>query len=103
MLTTGLLARASGDLPPSTFARDYTSRLVYAIQPAPRVSFDGGAGYASRKKPRGPLPGRSNNRVVDVFGEAVDEVGEDGDKEEMPTLAHRAGVNAIAVEQFEGR
>ncbi|RKU49453.1 hypothetical protein DL546_007602 [Coniochaeta pulveracea] len=74
-----LLERSTGNLGPNAFARLETTRLLHSFRPAPRFRFDGGE--------RG------------VAGD-----NEDGDEDTQISLwAHQAGVNALALERFDGR
>lgn len=80
MLTTDLLERNAGITSPFGFAQKQTTRLIHALQPAPRVSFDG--------KPR-TLEDRSAS-----YG---------NERSLSDVVAHKSGANAIAVERYEGR
>jgi DNA excision repair protein ERCC-8 len=81
-----LLNRAQGSMSPLAFQVAHTSRLVQLLEPAPGIRFADrhvsssveGAGYR--------IP-ESVPRAV-----SVDEM-----------LAHRAGVNVLAIDQHEGR
>ena len=87
-----LLSRVQGYIGAPSLQRYYTARLLQAIQPAPSVAFDGSA--------------------IAGIGGAVEEerkshkrkIHQDDDKEEVWNKpAHRTGVNAIAIDKFEGR
>jgi len=88
MLATSLLSRSLADISPRDFARAQNNRLIHALQPAPRVRFNGDAG--------GSAPGKDAIRRRDREDDDSDEEGE-------TVFAHRAGVNAITVDRFEGR
>ncbi|KAI1344894.1 WD40 repeat-like protein [Xylariaceae sp. FL0016] len=76
-----LLDRSTGSLGPNVFARLQTTQLLTSFQPAPQFRFDGGeragtalrAGETSSQHPASPI------------------------------WAHKAGVNALALERFDGR
>lgn len=78
-----LFARALGTVGPETVQRAEPSRRLHAIQPAPDIEFDG----------RGPQPttydGDQQSKSRGAIGEEI--------------RAHRAGVNCIAIDRFEGR
>lgn len=86
MLTSDLLTRSTGLTSTGDFARSQNARLIHALQPAPRVRFAGEA---------------------EAGNHAVGSRGDDGsdDNEEVATgaVAHKAGVNCITVDKFEGR
>jgi len=86
MLATSLLSRSLADITPHSFARAQNNRLIHALQPAPRVRFNGDAGADVSSKQR-----RKENE------------DDDSDEEGETVSAHRAGVNAITVDRFEGR
>lgn len=77
-----LLGRALGTAGPEALQRAELSRRLHAIQAAPGVQFDG------------------HDRQHVAAG--VQAVGNLGDAGEHP-LAHKAGVNCIAIDRFEGR
>jgi DNA excision repair protein ERCC-8 len=78
-----LFDRSTGSLKPNAFARLQSTRLIYDIQQAPNHKFDGG----------------ENSRVDSetVSTEA------DVDNDNVKACAHLAGINALVVDQFEGR
>lgn len=76
-----LYSRSLGSLGPHAFARVQTARLVHALQPCPRLQFDGGEKEAA-------LPD------ADDSGEEVDT--------KPKTWAHQAGANALALD-VDGR
>lgn len=88
MLTTSLLSRSLAQTSPRDLARAQNSRLIHALQPAPRVRFEGEAS------------GRAE-AVGDGTGEPDD--SNDDEAGVRTVFAHRAGVNAITVDKFEGR
>ncbi|KAL9096154.1 MAG: hypothetical protein Q9165_001677 [Trypethelium subeluteriae] len=75
-----LLNRATGSISPQSLERAHATRLLHALQPSPTVLFS--------PEP-GPRQETSNNRSH----EARKRTG----------VAHKAGVNAIAIDRFEGR
>lgn len=76
-----ILNRALGSISPTTFHVAQTTRLVHHLEPAPGIRF------ASRKPQQAGC---------------TKEDGDAGDiKNEI--LAHRSGVNVLAIDQFEGR
>ncbi|KAL9632785.1 MAG: hypothetical protein Q9164_005104 [Protoblastenia rupestris] len=77
-----LLARASGTLSQRSFEQAETSNLLHSIEAAPAIRFDGSDG-------RIPV---THNRP-----------GEVGDVEKHAVWAHRAGVNCLTIDRFEGR
>ncbi|EAW10418.1 WD repeat protein [Aspergillus clavatus NRRL 1] len=74
-----LLNRTLGSITPSTFHVAQTTRLVHQLEPAPRIRF------SSQKT----VPGGQSDYDLGAF---------DGD-----IVAHRAGVNVLAVDQNDGR
>ena len=77
-----LLERSEGNLGPNAFARLESSRLLSSFGAAPLFRFDGGEGGTS---------------IVGGGGEGSS-VGKKAD-----IWAHQAGVNALALERFDGR
>ncbi|CAK7231981.1 hypothetical protein SCUCBS95973_008107 [Sporothrix curviconia] len=81
-----LLERAAGGLGQNAFARRHCSDLLHAFRPAPRLRFDGGE--------------QGTNIAVDGGGASSASLSrEDG----RDLWAHQAGVNAMALERFDGR
>ncbi|PMD57098.1 WD40 repeat-like protein [Hyaloscypha bicolor E] len=76
-----LFDRSSGNLGPPAFARIQTSALVLAIQPAPRLRFNGGEKEAA---------------IEDDTSEGVGSQAEPST--ETKIWAHQAGVNALALD-----
>ncbi|KAL8773216.1 MAG: hypothetical protein Q9209_001892 [Squamulea sp. 1 TL-2023] len=78
-----LFARALGSVGPEAIQQAELSRRLHAIQPVPDIKFDG----------HGPQPttndGDQHNRSRGAIGNEI--------------RAHRAGVNCIAIDRFEGR
>lgn len=78
-----LFARALGNIGPEAVQRIELSRRLRAIQPTPEIEFDGRGSQLT----------------------TIDSVQKDGQrggtKDEI--RAHRAGVNCIAIDPFEGR
>lgn len=81
-MTSNLFGRALGSISPQTLQKAETSRLLHSLQAAPSIRFDGSDGAA---------PARAQRRS--------------GDEEDRPDSiwAHRAGVNSLAIDRFEGR
>ena len=80
-MTSNLLGRALGIVSPQALQQAETSRLLHSLQAAPGIRFNGGDGAAAEAS--------SQN------------VGDEG--EQKDTWAHRAGVNCLTVDRFEGR
>jgi len=76
-----LFDRSSGNLSPETFARIQTSTLVRAIQPGPRLRFNGGEKAAS-------LENDADNTVDSQVESSA----------ETRIWAHQAGANALALD-----
>ena len=78
---SNLFGRALGTISPQALQRAETSRLLYSLQAAPGIRFDG-----SDRPVRHSTSG-------------------DGDKEgqEEGIWAHRTGVNCLTIDGFEGR
>lgn len=72
-----ILNRALGSITPTTFHVAQTTRLVHHLEPAPGIRF------SSRKQANTPE--------------------EDGGDAENEILAHKSGVNVLAIDQYEGR
>ena len=73
-----LFGRALGTFSPAAFQRAELSRLLHALEAAPAVRFDGS----------------------DISSEST-EPGSGGDKGDR--WAHRAGLNCITIDKFEGK
>ncbi len=80
-MTSNLFGRALGYVSPQALQRAETSRLLDSLEAAPSVRFDGSDGAASTKAQR---------------------TG-DGEAESGGIWAHKAGVNSLAIDRFEGR
>lgn len=80
-MTSNLFGRALGSISPHALQKAETSRLLSCLQTTPGVRFDGSDGAAATKVQR--------NR------DEEDELG--------GLWAHKAGVNCLAVDRFEGR
>lgn len=82
-MTSNLFGRALGFISPQALQKAETSRLLHSLQAAPSVRFDGSDGAA---------PARAQQR-------------RNGDEEDRldGIWAHRAGVNSLAIDRFEGR
>ncbi|KAL8784712.1 MAG: hypothetical protein Q9213_003808 [Squamulea squamosa] len=78
-----LFARALGTVGPEAIQRAELSRRLYAIQPAPDIEFDGRGSHSMTND------GDQQNRSRGAMGDEI--------------RAHRAGVNCIAIDRFEGR
>lgn len=76
-----LLSRSLGSIGPQSLQRAETNRLLHAIQPAPDIRFDG-----------------SDDAVTSVPTPTAG-----GDGALYDTWAHKAGVNALVIDGFEGR
>lgn len=73
-----LFDRSTGSLGPKAFARIQTSYLIHAIQPAPRLRFDGGEKETLPVDDDGnPLPLAAGETKI---------------------WAHQAGANALAID-----
>lgn len=81
-----LFERATGGLGANTFAKLETVRLLRSFRPAPRFRFDGGEKGAA-----------VNN------GEGSSSSANPNDDQKSNMWAHQAGVNALALERFDGR
>lgn len=80
-MTSNLFGRSLGILSPQILQRAETSRLLLALEAAPGVRFDSTDGSAQQHNKR---------EKIEV------------NKEES-VWAHRAGVNSLAIDRFEGR
>ncbi|KAK3328525.1 WD40-repeat-containing domain protein [Cercophora scortea] len=85
-----LFERSTGNIRPNVFAGLETTRVLSSFRPAPRFRFDGGGGGGAS------APGDSrepeDGSVTGVTGEGSTSI-----------WAHPAGVNALALERFDGR
>ncbi|PWY87147.1 WD repeat protein [Aspergillus sclerotioniger CBS 115572] len=81
-----LLNRALGSISPSTFHVAQTSRLIQHLEPAPGIRF------SSRKD----IP--AGDRARNGSPAAITQLGLDGE-----IFAHKAGVNVLAIDQYDGR
>ena len=75
-----LFNRAIGNVSPQAFQRAQTTQLLHGLQPAPEVSF--GAEPSSENEP-------SSTHIHTI--------------QKASHVTHKAGVNAIAIDRFEGR
>lgn len=80
-MTSNLLGRALGSISPHAVQKAQTSRLLNSLQAAPGIRFDGSTGAALTKAQQ----------------------HEDEEDELSEVWAHKAGVNCLAVDRFEGR
>ncbi len=114
MLTTSLLSRALGTASPFSVAQIHTSRLLLAIQPAPGVRFvstvdaqpkHGGNADAPTATGLGDsVRGVMSRRDIALSNAGMELTSSDAAvEEEHEVKAHRAGVNAVVVDKFEGR
>lgn len=78
-----LFDRLTGDLGPQAFGRIQTSQLLHAIQPAPRLRFDGGEQEL--------VPSTAPGNLDPQKSEA-----------ERKLWSHQAGVNALSID-IDGR
>jgi DNA excision repair protein ERCC-8 len=78
-----LFDRSTGSIRPKAFARLQLTQLLYGIQQAPSHQFDGGESF-------------------EVGSETVRR-GANIDSDNVKACAHLAGINALVVDQFEGR
>lgn len=78
--------RAVGILGPDSFARLETARLLHNFRPAPQHRFDGG----------------QKGTAIDNIASSLDRsaLGKD---QQTSVWAHQAGVNALALERFDGK
>lgn len=80
-MTSNLLGRSLGIVSPKALQEDETSRLLHSLQAAPGIKFDG-----------------SDGPVQDPSSSDEEEEGRGNS-----IWAHRAGVNCITIDRFEGR
>lgn len=80
-MTSNIFGRALGSISPQALQKAETSRLLSSLQAAPGIRFDGSDRAA-------PTKAQQN-------GDEGDELG--------GIWAHKAGVNCLAVDKFEGR
>lgn len=81
-----LFERATGGLGANAFARLETTRLLRSFRPAPQFRFDGGEKGAAVDS------GTGNSSPADPSTDRKSSL-----------WAHQAGVNALALERFDGR
>lgn len=81
-----LFERATGGLGTNAFAKLETTRLLRSFRPAPQFRFDGGEKGAAVDNGEG----RSNSAKPNTDSKSN-------------IWAHQAGVNALALERFDGR
>lgn len=77
-----LFDRSTGNLGPRAFARIQTSQLVHAIEPAPRLRFNGG----------------EKEVALNDDDAAQSSVAPAADAAESKIWAHQSGVNALALD-----
>ena len=78
-----LFERSTGNLGPNAFARLQTTQLLRSFRPAPHFRFNGGE--------------------TGVSGNAASDDESPGGPAAVSLWAHQAGVNALALERFDGR
>lgn len=81
-----LFERATGALGPNAFAKLEITRLLRSFRPAPQFRFDGG----------------EKGAAVDN-GQDSSDPANPNDDHKKDIWAHQAGVNALALERFDGR
>lgn len=86
-MTSNLLGRALGTTSAQDVATIETSRLLRCLQAAPGITFNG-----SERRPNG------NDQKQLYGGHGAEGVGE-----EHGVWAHKAGVNCLTIDRFEGR
>jgi DNA excision repair protein ERCC-8 len=78
-----LFDRSTGSVGPNVFARLQTTKLLQSFRAAPHIRFDGGErGTAIQQDEPGSSEGPTLRRGI---------------------WAHQAGVNALAIDRFDGR
>ena len=82
-MTSNLFGRALGTISPQALQRAETSRLLSSLQAAPDIKFNGSDGATPASA--------QHHRNKD------EEDGSGG------VWAHKAGVNSLAIDKFEGR
>jgi DNA excision repair protein ERCC-8 len=82
-----LFERASGTLGPNVFAKLEATRLLSSFRPAPHIRFNGGETGSAIDN--GESSSRGSSAVIPG--------------QEQHVWAHQAGVNALALERFDGR
>ena len=75
-----LFDRSTGNLSPQAFARIRTTQLIHAIQPAPKLQFDGGEKETVAASSAG-------NGEPPTSAEVAEKL-----------WAHQAGVNALSID-----
>jgi len=86
-----LFDRSAGNVSPHAFARLQTTKLLYSFRPAPRFRFDGSE----------RLVASSSSTAIPAAGPSG-QPGDDGNAG-ISIWAHQAGVNALALERFDGK
>lgn len=81
-----LFDRSTGNLDPHAFARLHTSALLHATQLAPRLRFNGGEKELEVVRPA------SGSEQIELPESA-----------ETKIWAHQVGVNALALDKFDGK
>ena len=81
-----LFDRSTGNLDPQAFARLHTSALLHATQLTPKLRFNGGETEAVASGRATSVPTVAS---IDTW--------------ETKIWAHQAGVNALALDKFDGR
>ena len=80
-MTLNLFGRALGSISPHALQRAETSRLLSSLQAAPGIRFDGSDGVAPTKAEHN---GDEEHKLDRIW-------------------AHKAGVNCLTIDRFEGR
>lgn len=79
-----LFERATGNLGPNGFAKLQTTKLLNSFRPAPHFRFDAGERGLAVDNGDGSSLGLGPDQKVSIW-------------------AHQSGVNALALERFDGR
>lgn len=87
-MNSTLFDRELGKLGPKDFSKQVTTKLLRSFRPAPQHRFDGGH------------KGSATSGIGDVHSGPAKPADQDT---RLDLWAHQAGVQALALERFEGR
>lgn len=90
-MNSQLFGRALGTISPQSVQRATTTQLLRAIDAAPQVQFDGTEGVAASST-------SASGTTTSAYDGSRGGASRGGE-----VVAHRAGVNCLVVDKFEGR
>ncbi|OAA62421.1 WD repeat protein [Niveomyces insectorum RCEF 264] len=93
-----LFERATGSLGHPAFARLHCTQLLHGFRPAPQIRFDGGEKGTNITPSEAGRPAAAAAAAAAAVAAVARGAADNRDR-----WAHQAGVNALALERFDGR